>query len=334
MSHMFESGLMVRTPSWHRLENAVLKESPSSWDEARKIAGLTWDVETQPVYTTRSVEITGEPDEWGTRVEPLDGYQALARNDTHVVLSVQASSYHVIKNEEFGEVIETLLGVGFDEGLKLEALMSLYGGRQVVALAYFEEPLKMSFDDSLNFTFLAFSSRHDGQGGLRGIPTNVRVVCANTLNWAEASDGKYGFTIKHTSTWKDRVEEVRSQMVLAQRDSAAWVEFASKLAEWQLTPRRREDFLRKFLPVSDEYGERANANHLTARERIRAILESETCASIKASGYGMAMAATEWSDHVRPAQSIDSGIARQLLRAEDTKTRAMRILRSQAGIKV
>lgn len=336
MAHHWDSGIMVRQPSWHRMENAVLKESPESWEEGRQAAGLTWDVDVEPIYRKArlgELEVDASPIGY-QRLEEVPGYQLLSRDDTAATLSVQPTSYEVIRNERFGNVIDAMLGIDDDERVEFEAIFSLYGGRQIVALCFFPTPLHMPWDNSPNFTYLGFFSRHDGQGGLRGLPTNVRIQCANTQNIAEAIDGKWGFTIKHTSNWKQRVAEIRGDLITARGETKKWLDFTEQLAMWKAGGRQRETYLKRMFPVSDDMGERKAENQLINREKVRDILKSDTCAEIADTGYGLLMATTEWSDHVRGAQTPDSYVARQLLRVEEPKTRASRILRSMAGVKV
>jgi hypothetical protein len=137
MSHEWDSGFMTRLPSWHHKENAVLKESPRSWPAARKEAGLEWDVETEPVYQRVPGVQDDDLDFAEMQMREVDGYQLLTRDDTHATLAVQATSYAVIRNEQFGYLIDALLGLEGDEYVDFEALMSLYGGRSIVALVTF-----------------------------------------------------------------------------------------------------------------------------------------------------------------------------------------------------
>lgn len=322
---------MVHKPSWHRNEKAVLAESPRTWEDARVQSGLTWEIETAPVFTAGYTD----DEQVITGYRPIEGYQQIRRDDTKDVLTVRPSSYAAIRNEQFGEVIDTLLGLEEDEHVDFEALMALYGGRQIIALVNFPEPLKMPWDPSKTYLYLCFASRHDGQGGLRGLATNVRVQCANTMNLAEALDGRItGFSIRHTSNWEERVAEIRQELIAARGDNQKWLEFTEQLAMWKVGGRQREAYLKKLLPVSDDHGPRKNENQLLNRERIRTILESKTCEGIADNGYGLLMASTEWSDHVREAQSTDSYISRQLLRKEEPKAKASRILRQMASIKL
>lgn len=330
MADHWDSGFMVRTPSWHRKENAVLATSPKTWEAARAEAGLTWDVESEPVY---------DVDDSGLTV-PIPGWQKIVRDDKDElgerVLAIQQQSYAMITNGEFGSVVDAVVGRQAEEDpVTFEALFALYGGRMIVALVYFDTPLAMSdIDGSHTYTYLGMMSRHDGSGGLRGLPTNVRIQCANTMNQAEVSDGRqFGFSIRHTASWDERVKEVSAKVQAARGDTKEWVEFAHQLAAWKVKPRQRDTFLKRFLPISDADSERTSNNRIGDRSAIRGILESPTTRDIADNGYGLLMAATEWSDHVRTHQSVDSFVSRQLLRKEDNKALAARILRNMAGIK-
>ena len=331
MAHHWDTGFMVRQPSWHRLERAVLAESPKTWEAATSEAGLTWEVETEPVYDVDDSGMTS----------PIPGWQKIIRDDKEQlgerVLAIQPSSYAVIRNREFGDVIDTVMGRQADEDpLTFEALFSLYGGRMIVALVYFDEPLNLGdIDGSKTYSYCAFASRHDGSGGLRGIPTNVRVQCANTMNTAEALDGRtVGFTIRHTSNWEQRVAEVSMQLQAARGDTQKWVEFAQQLAGWSVSNRQRDTYLKRMFPVADDMGQRKIDNQLANRETIRTLLEGPTCKDLGNNGYALLMATTEWNDHYRAHQSADSFVSRQLLQKEDGKARSARILRHMAGIKL
>lgn len=338
MGHHWDSGFMVREPSWHRNEKSVLKTSPQTWEAARVEGDLTWDITSSPIYVDKPLdedEVDARPAGFPPPRERIEGYHAIRRDDNHEVLAVRPKSYHTIKNADFGDVIDTVLSRQEGEPLIFEGLMSLYGGRQIVALCHFEEPLKMGFDPSETYRYLGLVSRHDGQGGLRGLPTNVRIQCANTLNLAEALDLRsYGFTIRHTSNWETRLEEVARGIEMAKGESERWLAFAEELAAWKVSKRTARAYIKRFLPVSDDDGERKVENTMAARTKMELILDGDTCAGINDTGYGLLMASTEYADHYRSHASSDSLIARQLLRKEEPKARSARILRTMAGIKL
>lgn len=337
MSDEFESGFMVREPSWHKKENAVLANSPRTWGEARLEAHLEWEVATEPVFTRQT---SLKEDGLGEKLSFVPDWQAIVRDDKDDdadarVLAIQKSSYAVIHNAEFGDVIDTAMGLeDGDDPVTFEVLMSLYGGRMIVALLKFTTPAKMAWDPSTTYRFMNFASRHDGNGGLRCGMTNMRTVCANTQNLAEMTDLKTtGLTIRHTSNFEERLKEVGQSMAIARSESKKWLRFAEQMALYKVTNRTRDTYLKRFLPVSDDMGKTKVTNTMVARAKIREILDSPTCVDVGETGYGLLMASTEWSDHFRGHNSTDSYISRQLLRKEEPKARSARIIRHMAGIK-
>jgi phage/plasmid-like protein (TIGR03299 family) len=334
MGHEWETGFMARQPSWHRLEHVVLPDWVTDWDTARNEARIDWDYESRPVYDVENFDVGN--------ITEIPGWQQIVRDDKtgpERVMSIQQDSYALVKMSEFGEVINACLGTKWGdecggEPVKFEALMSLYGGRKVIALVYFDNPLEVSWDPSRVYRYVAFSANFDGQGGITGIPTNVRVQCANTWRAAEMHDSKrVGFTIRHTKNWEERVAEVSSVLHKAQTDSKAWLKLGESLALYKAGPRQRETYLKRFLPRSDDMTDRVVRNVERSRDSIRAILAGDTCLGINETGLGLLHASIEWSDHVRGFASDDSYVGRQILRKEEPKTRAFRIVRAMAKVR-
>ena len=121
-------------------------------------------------------------------------------------------------------------------------------------------------------------------------------------------------------------------MIAARGETKNWLEFTEQLAMWDVTARRREAYLKSFLPASDDMTTRQRDNVMENRTKIRLILESDTCSEIANTGYGLLMASTEWADHYRPFRSTDSYVSRQLLSKEPFKARSARVLRGMAGV--
>ena len=191
----FESGMFVRKPAWH-LKGNVLQDWPGSFDAARQAAGLTWDITTDEIFTRD--------------MEHVAGWQCLKRTDTDAVLTIQPSTYAVISNTEFGNIIEYILE-NCSKNLKYETLISIHGGKQIIATMYLDEPITLPNDPSVTLPYLVCISRHDGQGGLKIGPSGVRVVCANTQQMAEREMDRNGFvfTIRHTANWAERTNKAK-----------------------------------------------------------------------------------------------------------------------------
>lgn len=314
--------MVVNTPTWHRLEKAVLPEHITDWDTGCKEAGIDWDVYADQAFT------------WdGGYAAPVEipGWQAIRRDDTNAVLSIQQSSYALVPIGAFGEVIDTIAG----GDLKYEAIFSLYEGRMIIALLYFDTPLDIPSDNGVTKTlqYLCMQNRFDGNGGIRGLPTSIRTICANTVNLGEALDGKtYGFSIAHTSNWNERVEQAAALIRGARRDGQAWAAIANRLALAPIGPQDRERFLGHFLPTATDMTDRQVHTVTESRDAVRMLFGSTTNVHNAGNAYGLVTTATEWVDHIRAFRTEDSLVARQLVRKEPLKARAVRIACDVAGV--
>ena len=340
MSHEFESGMFYREAAWHKL-GVVVDEWPGSWAEARKVAGLEWDVEAAPL---QMAVYSGDRSNY--TVGHVAGWNAIVRDDKKLIvpssvggyetsgealLSIQPSTYKIITNAAFGELIEYIVGeVG--DGWQYETLISLAGGRHIVALLRSRTPLNISGDPSQNYTYLCMTSRHDGQGGLRGIPTNVRVVCRNTHHMAEAAAkaAGVGFTIRHTANWEERTKAAATAIQGALRDGEAWEKLATELIGIKLEPWMLDKSLERLFVERSDMSDRQLETVEKRRDQVREILQSPTCEHIAGTAYGLVQAVDEWCDHVRPAHNNETRTTRALLQAQPLKTKAVAVARSLA----
>lgn len=326
-------GYFVREPSWHQLEQKILADWPGSWSEARQQAELLWEPIAKPVFARTGTRLGAYDVEEGVYT-PIEGYQRILRSDTGGTLTVQTTAYEIISNTDFGAVIENLLGEMPGE-IHYEGVFTLHGGRLVIALVRFDAPISVKGDPSKTVQYAAFCARHDGQGGLKVVLTNVRVVCANTWGMAEhtSETDKTSFVIKHSKNWADRVEEVKAKLLIAADANMAYIAISELLMLKKVTPRNRETFLRRLLPVGDDMGPRQKTNREGEREAIRIILQGRTCEGIDKTAYGLMQAAGEWADHYRKFRSVDTYVNRSLFTKEPIKERAFREAKRLAGIK-
>lgn len=322
MSHLFESGFCVRTPSWHRLET-VLPEYPGSWDEARNLAGMAWDPISEPVYAIEGIDETGAP-----RYAEVDGFRRIARSDTGTTLSVMADTYSIIDHTEMGQIVEAVLeqnNVNWDTAGVLDE------GRMVYACAYLDEPIEIPGDFSPTFPYLALLNRHDGRGACKVLPTTVRVVCANTFAAAEAEGERDGtaYSFNHTKNWRDRIADARNA-VRGVRDAAAqWAQIATELSLTPVTKAQRLAFVADFIPMppGNVISDRVVRNIDEARTAMFDLFESPTVAPIADTAYGLVQAAGEYLDHLRGYRNNETYMRRQLLKPQALKTKAITLAR-------
>lgn len=346
MPAYFESGFMVREPAWHG-EGYVADRYPEDWDEARQWAGLTWEPEVRPVFgfdgdvekIADRIKVADDPatppavaEEALRRIvegfHELPNQQRIVRNDTGATLGITSREYQVITHAEMGEVVEALLD---QPNVKYDTAGSVRGGAQVWALAYLDEPIQLPGDPSVTLPYLALTTRHDGSGALRAQSTSVRVVCANTFSAAEAEGDRNGtaFTFSHSRSWRDRIAEAKETITGVRREFAAYVELAEQLTALPVTAEQTEQFITAFIPAPPEglISDRVRNNVEAARSTMRLILAGPTSDGIGGTAFGLVQAAGEYLDHYRAYRSMDSHYARQLLRPEPLKAKAVRLVR-------
>jgi len=324
MPALFEEGWFAYTPAWHSL-GEVKDRRPTTWEEARD-GYLNWEPETIPVYT-RTDDGTLFPS-----YEVIPNYQQIVRSDDGELLSIQSLDYAVISNAEFGGLIEYIMGADIPgmPKLQFDALAVLKGGRLVCVTLWLEKPLEIPGDPSSTYPMMTFWTRHDGQGGMKGGASAIRIVCANTQQMSERSMDAHGFmfNIRHTKNWADRLEEARGRMIATLGQVGKWEEMAKAMASQAATLGDVGFFLDKWLPYSTDQTDRQKETVRRRREAFFAAYDSETCEAINGTMWGVLQAATEVADHVFPAHSMDTRAARTLLGNDNHKARALKLVRA------
>ena len=327
MAHHFDTGMFVRKPAWHQL-GTVLQDWPGTFQEARRQANLLWDVLQTPVYVA-STDVDGEV-EFNPTYEEVPGWQLLRRSDTKAILSMQRDSYAVIGNGEFGNIIDYVMNgsIKGTSNLKFETLISLHGGKQIIATMYLDEPISLPGDPSSTYPYMVFISRHDGQGGLKLGPTAVRVVCANTQAIAEREMDSHGmvFNIRHTHNWATKIEQAKAAIQGSLKSFADWEEDARQLARQGATDNQVEDFLDKWIPYSTDQTELQRNNATNKRAQFKHIYNGVTCEGIAGTKWGVLQAAIELCDHYKMSHSLDTRIGRTLTRIDEDKVSAYKLV--------
>lgn len=206
MSHEIEKHdhvVLTKEKAWHGL-GTVVEEAPNAMN-AMVLAKLDWTVSQRPVWT-----------EWNGEKTEVEGWKANYRDDTNEMLSMVGSGYRVIQNRELAEFCDGL--VEGDEGVKIESAGSIRNGQKVWFLIQ-----SGSFDatgqgDEVR-NYLLVSNGHDGRASMNVMPTDIRVVCSNTLH-AVVPDGKerrkqkqrfrHGISIYHSKNAEERMIEVQN----------------------------------------------------------------------------------------------------------------------------
>lgn len=305
----FEQGFFVRDPAWHK-QGVVLADYPTR-EEAQRLAGHDFDIVESPIWD----RITTGVDNFASYAE-IDGWKKHTRSDTGGLLHVSRGTYEPIPNSVAYDFAEVML----DQGFEYDAGVTLKGGALCALTLKLDEPFYIQNDPSKILPYLGLSWAHDGTSSLRGRPTTVRQVCANTVAASEAEGKRLGveFTIRHTKNWRDYVKEAQEIAKGARHARTAYMEVAEELAAIEFTPEQRDLFVSTIIgDKADERPlrtERVQKNLDGERAKINALFAGATIPEAhRFTGYGAWLAGGEYFDHVRAFRSTDSYVKRTLL---------------------
>lgn len=342
MSALYDTGFVVRVPSWHRLENVVFDEYPGrevafyaaghDFEVVEVPSGDEGGVVTDPETFTGPmcrVHVENEKGEWTGEWE----WRSYRRNPSEKSLRISQlrdgapgplhgktiktvnRSYEPIQNTVPWDILDSILSdESINKGLKVnyETGGVLEGGASCFITAYLDFPFQIPGDDSKVYPYLFATWRHDGMGALNIGGTSVRIVCANTRGAAESEASGMGrmVTFKHTRNVMQRVEDTKMALRGIMVEHSAFHELAEELAAIEVTETQREEFVQTFIPypssaldASVQVSDRVAKNIEEARAAVRACFNSRSIPDDHAlTGWGMYNAATEYLDHLRPGR--------------------------------
>lgn len=343
MSAEFTQGFFVRVPAWHGL-GVVLDDYPGR-EEAMKLAGHDWDVIEVADFTAIPLDVCSriglEPNRPNGLFRNEPEWKSHIRSDTGATLHKSAESFNAIPNSVMYDLAELLL----DQGFKYETGITLKGGKLVALTLLLDEPFQIPGDDSVMLPYLGLSAAHDGTASLKGNPTTIRRVCANTVAASEAEGERNGnsFSIRHTKNWRAKVEDAKLALKGIRAEAEATEKLGNELATLYLNEAKIDEFIERFTTppavlVAAMATPRVQANVAKAQATMRGILNSDTTPEAhRNTGWGAYNAAVEYLDYLRPSRGADQRtksealVQRTLLKPNSAKAAALHLIREVAA---
>ena len=234
---------------WHTLGNE--SESLMKYMEALEKSGLNWTVFKQPTFAAHPT-IDGEfielPNTFASVREVFGRDENGERdgNDSFAPISrdgyTYTNRYTVIQNIDMFAFVDELVD---EHSAIVETCGALHGGRDVWVLARLPGHIRIGGSEKDTIApYLLLTSRHDGAGALKILPTTVRVVCSNTLGLALSQGVKKagGICIAHTESWARRAEQVKEALGLINERFIRFGEQADVLASTKITKKQSVEF--------------------------------------------------------------------------------------------
>ena len=137
------------------------------------------------------------------------------RTDVNKVLGSRlGKDYEVLQNIEALNVVDEILQSG---KASIETAGAIHEGRKAFICLKVNQPIIVSPNDVVN-QYVLIATSHDGSMAITATPTNVRVVCNNTLS-AALRGAKGAIKIRHTAMANERLQEAAKVLNLISRNT-------------------------------------------------------------------------------------------------------------------
>lgn len=187
-----EKGAFVafQQPAWHKL--GVTFDRSLTVSDALNEGGLNFEVLKAP--NIHRIPFCGD-------VESTESFFTY-RSDTNGILGAKlGKDYTVFQNSQALDFVQDILDRGT---AAIETAGAIDEGRKVFVCLKTTKQIEVGTGDMVN-SFVLITTSHDGSLAITAMPTNVRVVCNNTL--CAALSGKGAIKIRHTANATGRVQE-------------------------------------------------------------------------------------------------------------------------------
>ncbi len=248
---------------------------------------------------------------------PVDGKQAIVRDDTSSVLGVFSSGYEI---HQYREWLLRNVSTILDSDLSIGSAGLLRGGAQ--AWVQVEVPDSITTPEGVTFRpNLTACTSHDGSLATTFKRMVTVVVCDNTLSAGLGEVGQQ-LKIKHSKYSKLRIAEARDALAMLHTVADDFAAEVSALCALDVTDRNWSMFLdaHELTTTVDDKGETKSGRSLTlaenARETLTKLWNTDTRVSPwRNTAFGVLQAVNTYIHH--------EGIVRGVTRPERNMSRAI-----------
>ena len=223
----YDAFVSYAAPAWHGL--GTILNNPLTTADALMQGGLDYEVMKLP-------NIHGLPD--GTQIISEESFFTLRTDVNKVLGSRLGKDYRVMQNITALNLVDEILQSG---KATIETAGAIDEGKKVFICMKVNKDIVVGSGDVVSQYVLLVNS-HDGSLAITAMPTNVRVVCNNTLT-AALSSNKDKIKIRHTTNAKDRMHEAAAVLNLLSSNTQMNEDAYNKMREFAIT---KEDMFSYF----------------------------------------------------------------------------------------
>lgn len=187
----FNAFVAYAEPAWHGL--GTVTTNAITVEQALQDGGLDFQVEKAPnIHRLPSgIEIVS------------DNSYFTYRTDVNKVLGTKVGKdYTILQNKEALDIVDIILQSG---NATIETAGAINEGRKVFVCLKLNKEIEVGNSADKVKQYMLFTTSHDGSLAVTALPTNVRVVCNNTLTTALSASKQDKISIRHTSKAKDKL---------------------------------------------------------------------------------------------------------------------------------
>jgi phage/plasmid-like protein (TIGR03299 family) len=296
-----DSLLLRNDAAWHGL-GTIVNEDLGAVEGAERV-GLLWHVD-QIVPTILLPSGT---------VREMKDYRINVRADTEQILGVVSNHWQIVQNRELAEFADDLSREG---KVTIETCGSIQGGAKVWFLLRGDSFYTHGGDETKQY--ICVSNGFDGKTAIRVTPTDVRVVCSNTLHAViprmegqRFVAGENAYTCKHIGNIKSRINDVRAALDLFREAADVSASRASELAARQVSSAEMTQFFlemysRQFHDVIATDAEKKKKDKALEHYSRYALRFDRESGKFGATRWIMANAYTGWLQHDRKVERLSS----------------------------
>jgi phage/plasmid-like protein (TIGR03299 family) len=201
----FNAFVSFAAPAWHGLGTVL--NNPISTLDALQQGGLDYNVLKLP-----NIHFLPNGDE----IISDDSFFTVRTDVNKVLGSRLGKDYTVLQNVAALDIVDEILQKG---SATIETAGAIDEGRKVFICLKINKDIKVGSDDVVN-QYLLIATSHDGSMSITAMPTNIRVVCNNTLSAALGQKSKDKIKIRHTTNANQRLSEAMKILNLMGNNTA------------------------------------------------------------------------------------------------------------------
>jgi phage/plasmid-like protein (TIGR03299 family) len=296
--HEVETMMYAREVPWHGIGVKVEQEVTAA--AAIKLGGLDWDCEKQPIFLGGTNEVDG------IKVvgHEIVNKHAVVRKSDGSVFGVVSDAYEIIQNSDCFDFMDTIIGEG---QAVYHTAGSLFGGRIVFMTVKLPDSAQVGPDKIDKYILL--STSHDGSSSLSIRWTPVRVVCANTLEFAER-DCSQTMNIRHRSNYRGKIEEAREVLELTNQYYQHMEESFNKMLDTQFSEGRMVGLAKDLFPIASDQSKRSTQTAGKIVKLTELFTNGAGHKEVAGTQWAAYNAVTEFVDHhatYRAREGVDAG---------------------------